>query len=102
MPPASRGLKGSSLAEVERPTIARGHPARKPPKEPFMKPLRLTDAELTHVFEAARPISVVGPGTVHRAILQAQRAHFDPPDLEASRSMPRWGRTKPEFQRISK
>jgi hypothetical protein len=64
------------------------------------KPLALSDSELAAVFNAARPIPVerrdaflqqvaaqrrgcveVGPGTVHRAIEQAQRAHFDPPDL---------------------
>jgi hypothetical protein len=64
-----------------------------------MKPIRLTDDELSAVMSAARPLAVemrdpflqdvasllrgreVGPGTVHRAIEQAQRAHFDPPDL---------------------
>jgi hypothetical protein len=63
-------------------------------------PLRLSDSELDAVFAAARPLAVerrdaflqeiasllhgcveVGPGTVHRAIEQAQRRHFDPPDL---------------------
>jgi hypothetical protein len=75
-----------------------------------MPPIKLTDEELTHVFEAARPLAVnrrddflqevarllrgsdmVGPGTVHRAIEQAQRLHFDPPQLE-TRAVPRWGR----------
>ena len=64
-----------------------------------MPPIRLTDDELSAVLAAARPIPVerrdaflqdvaallrgreVGPGTVHRAIEQAQRVHFDPPDL---------------------
>jgi len=68
-----------------------------------MKPIRLTDDELSHVFESARPIPIdrrdaflqsvaaqlrgcveVGPGTVHRAIEQAQRAHFDPPEFTRS------------------
>jgi hypothetical protein len=30
---------------------------------------------------------VVGPGTVHRAIMAAQRAHFDPP-IETERHEP--------------
>jgi hypothetical protein len=66
------------------------------------KPLALSDSELAAVFTAARPLPVerrdaflqevaallrgsvaVGPGTVHRAIEQAQRAHFDPPELVA-------------------
>jgi hypothetical protein len=84
-----------------------------------MPPIRLTDEELTHVFEAARPIPVnrrddflqevarllrgcdtVGPGSVHRAIAEAQRAHFDPPfEVDA---VPRWGRAAPGFDRVSK
>jgi hypothetical protein len=65
-----------------------------------MPPIRLSDSELDAVMAAARPIAVqrrdaflqevaallsggveVGPGTVHRAIEQAQRRHFDPPQL---------------------
>jgi hypothetical protein len=64
-----------------------------------MKPVRLTDSELDAVMAAAQPIPVarraaflqdvakmlsgveVGPGSVHRAIAQAQRAHFDPPQF---------------------
>jgi hypothetical protein len=57
-------------------------------------------AELDAVMQAARPIPIesrdaflqdvaallsgcveVGPGTVHRAIQQAQKRHFNPPDL---------------------
>ena len=69
-----------------------------------MPPLKLSDAELDAVLVAARPIPVerrdgflqdvaallrgreVGPGSVHRAIEQAQRAHFDPPDLTSGGS----------------
>jgi hypothetical protein len=62
--------------------------------------IKLSDDELNAVMAAARPIAVerrdaflqqvaselarcdeVGPGDVHRAIVEAQRAHFDPPDL---------------------
>jgi hypothetical protein len=65
-----------------------------------MPPLKLTDAELDAVFNAARPLApnvredflkevadrlssypVVSPGTVHRVCLEAQRRFFDPPDL---------------------
>jgi hypothetical protein len=86
-----------------------------------MSPLKLTDDELTHVFEAARPLAVnrrddflqevarllrgcdiVGPGTVHRAILQAQRAHFDPPELERNVGQTRWDRDVPRFEKVSK
>jgi hypothetical protein len=63
-----------------------------------MPPLALSDSELDAIMAAARPIardrrdaflqqvaellrdcSELGPGAVHRAIAQAQRAHFDPP-----------------------
>ena len=72
-----------------------------------MPPIRLSDSELDAVMAAARPIPVerrdaflqdvaallrgreVGPGTVHRAIEQAQRAHFDPPDTGTG-SRSRW------------
>ena len=65
-----------------------------------MPPIKLTDAEITHVFAACRPLPVeqrdsflqqvatllngcaeIGPGTVYRCIEQAQRNHFTPPDL---------------------
>jgi hypothetical protein len=63
-----------------------------------MPPLKLTDAELDAVFNAARPLApngdflkevadrlssyaVVGPGTVHRVCLETQRRFFDPPEL---------------------
>jgi hypothetical protein len=74
-------------------------------------PLKLTDAELDAVFAAAQPIPVsrrdaflqdvakflrgcaeVGPGHVYRAIVEAQRAHFDPP-LEV-RGEPRHDRVR--------
>jgi hypothetical protein len=68
-----------------------------------MPPIKLTDAELDAVMAAARPLAPhqrdaflqrvaellrtcgeVGPGSVHRAIAEAQREHFDPPVLERS------------------
>jgi len=68
---------------------------RRPPS-----PIALTDDELNAVMAAARPIPVdrrddflqavaellrhcteLGPGSVNRAIREAQRAHFDPPQL---------------------
>lgn len=61
-------------------------------------PLRLSDDELTAVFQAARPLHVrdrdgflqavadalascgeIGPGAVNRAVREAQRKFFDPP-----------------------
>jgi hypothetical protein len=72
----------------------RGHGAR-------MGPIRLTDAQLTAVFEAARPLAVAsrdaflldlatalagiadpGDGDVARAIRVVQRRHFDPPETD--------------------
>jgi len=66
-----------------------------------MSPIRLTDDELTTVFQAARPLRPpdrdaflqhvadqllacpeIGPGAVARACKVAQRAFFDPPNLE--------------------
>jgi hypothetical protein len=68
---------------------------------PPVRPIRLTDDELSAIFAACRPLPVerrdaflrevaallsgcveVGPGSVYRAIEQAQRAHFDPPQFE--------------------
>ena len=70
-----------------------------------MPPIRLSDSELDAVMSAARPLAVerrdaflqqvagalqrcgeLGPGVVHRICAEAQRAHFDPPDLSAGAS----------------
>jgi hypothetical protein len=67
-----------------------------------MGPIRLTDTQLTAVFEAARPLAVgsrdaflldfatalagitdIGDGDVARAIGAVQRKHFDPPLTDA-------------------
>jgi hypothetical protein len=67
-----------------------------------MPPIALTDAQLTAVFDAARPLAVAsrdaflldlaaalqgipepGDGDVARAIRAVQRKHFDPPELSA-------------------
>jgi hypothetical protein len=72
------------------------------------RPLALTDAELDAVMAACQPLhpsqrdaflqhvasllrdcGEIGPGAVHRAIVAAQRAHFDPPDLSHEHA-PRW------------
>jgi hypothetical protein len=77
-----------------------------------MPPVRLSDSELDAVFAAAQPIPVsrrdaflqdvatllrrcseIGPGSVHRAIVEAQRAHFDPP-LETERHEPQHSRRR--------
>jgi hypothetical protein len=63
-------------------------------------PIRLSDSELSAVFDAARPLPVerrdaflqqvaatlsacreVGPGIVHRVCADVQRRFWDPPDL---------------------
>jgi hypothetical protein len=63
-------------------------------------PLKLSDAELDAVLQAARPLpvdlrdpflqavahalsgrDVVGPGTVHQVCRELQRQFFDPPDF---------------------
>jgi len=68
-----------------------------------MPPIRLSDFEIDAVLIAARPIAVerrdaflqhvadelsrceiVGPGTVHRVCLEAQREFFDPPDFSSA------------------
>ena len=38
------------------------------------------DAFLQEVADALRGCAEIGPGTVHRAIAEAQRRHWDPPD----------------------
>jgi len=87
--------------------IARRRDSRNISGAVFMSPIRLTDEEMNAVFIAAGPIPLsrrdqflqdvakflrgcaeVGPGHVHRAIAEAQRAHFDPPVLDSGR-MPR-------------
>jgi hypothetical protein len=71
-----------------------------------MPPIRLTDAQLSAVFEAAHPLAVqdrdaflqavaevlqgrqeIGDGDVHRAVMAAQRRFYDPPELD-ERSVP--------------
>jgi hypothetical protein len=66
-----------------------------------MPPLRLSQAQLDAVFDAARPLAVAsrdaflldlaaalaglvdpGDGDVARAIRAVQRKHFDPPELD--------------------
>jgi hypothetical protein len=65
-----------------------------------MPPVRLSDSELSAVFDAARPLEPhardaflqhvadqlstcveIGPGVVARVCREAQRQFFDPPDL---------------------
>jgi hypothetical protein len=72
-----------------------------------MPPIALTDAQLSAVFDAARPlprasrdaflldlaaalagITDIGDGDVARAIRAVQRKHFDPPELD-DRATPR-------------
>ena len=101
-------------------TIARRYPARNP-EEPSACS-KLTDDELTHIFQAAAPIAIerrddfleavaaillgsagpIGPGTVHRAIAQAQRLYFDPPHTQPGPSRGRWARDEPNFAKVSK
>jgi hypothetical protein len=73
-----------------------------------MPPIALTDAQLTAVFDAARPLAVAsrdaflldlaaalagitdpGDGDVARAIRAVQRKHFDPPLSTDDRAQPR-------------
>jgi hypothetical protein len=70
--------------------------------------IALSDAQLTAVFEAARPLAVrdrdaflqvvaealqgrreIGDGDVHRAVVTAQRRFYDPPQFD-ERSQPRY------------
>jgi hypothetical protein len=71
-------------------------------------PLALSDSEMDIVFAAASPLkqedrdaflkSVVallagqpiGPGTIFRACLQAQRQYFRPPDLSRRNGTSKW------------
>jgi hypothetical protein len=74
-----------------------------------MSPIRLSDAQLSAVFDAAKPLprasrdaflldlaaalqgqENLGDGTVFRLIREVQRKHFDPPRLDQE---PRLGRT---------
>jgi hypothetical protein len=76
---------------------------RRPPM-----PITLTDDQIEAVRRAAAPlppahrqaflddvtaaladVPVIGPGIVHRAIVAAQRAHFDPPRFATALSAPR-------------
>jgi hypothetical protein len=76
-----------------------------------MPPIRLSDAELTAVFNAARPLahdirdaflqavaeqlstcSEIGPGVVARVCREAQRQFFDPPALEDRRTSSKYSR----------
>jgi hypothetical protein len=72
-------------------------------------PIRLSDDELSAVMLAAQPLAPaardgflravassmqscgeIGPGAVHRAIVAAQREHFEPPDLSRARDQSKW------------
>jgi hypothetical protein len=65
-------------------------------------PVALTDAQMMAILAAAAPLAArdrnpfllevaqllqtlpeVGDGALHRIIMQVQRRHFDPPDLDA-------------------
>jgi hypothetical protein len=83
------------------------------------QPLVVTDDELSHIFQAAMPIALdrrdalleqvagllrgctgpIGLGTVHRAIEQAQRLYFNPPENDHTPSRARWDRDAPKFER---
>jgi hypothetical protein len=71
--------------------------------------IKLSDAELSAIMTACQPLAPaardglvravanalqscaeVGPGSVHRAIVAAQREHFSPPDLSAARDQSKW------------
>jgi hypothetical protein len=70
-------------------------------------PIALTDAQLSAVFDAARPLprasrdaflldlatalqgqENLGDGTIFRLIREVQRRHFDPPQLTDARAQP--------------
>ena len=76
-----------------------------------MTPIKLDDAELDAVFDAARPLAVelrdpflravahelsgqakIGPGTVHRVCRELKRQFFVPPDLSRGNDTSRWRR----------
>jgi hypothetical protein len=65
-----------------------------------MQPIALSDDDYATIITAAQPIApdrreaflrqvaealqscrTIGPGTIYRIVVQAQRAHFDPPEL---------------------
>jgi hypothetical protein len=92
-------------------TFARYPPARKPKEAVPMPPIRLTDDELTAVFDAAAPLDVamrdqflqqvatslggyreIGPGLIHRICAEAQRHFFDPPDLTKTKDVSKYRR----------
>jgi hypothetical protein len=69
-----------------------------------MSPIKLSDVEIDAVLAAARPIaadrrdafmrdvalslagcSEIGPGILHRTLVQVQRVHFDPPETSSLR-----------------
>ena len=73
-------------------------------------PIKLSDDELAAIMTACQPLRPasrdgfvpavaaalqgreVGPGTVHRAIVEAQRQHFDPPNFNGNAATGKWGR----------
>ena len=77
-----------------------------------MKPVRLTDEQMTAVFAASHPLPPdrrsafleaceqelaalpegIGDGSLHRVVAQVQRKFFDPPVLEANRRLPGVGK----------
>jgi hypothetical protein len=71
-------------------------------------PVRITDAELETIMNAARPLSLadrqsflehvaaalrsqtLGDGVVHRVVKELQREFFDPPDLSKARDVSKY------------
>src|SRR5262245_40452419 len=93
--PGQGGARSHSRRVHHRADLFRAQPRARP-----MRPIRLTDAELDAVMNAARPLAVdrrdaflqqvastlprcgeLGPGVVYRVVSETQRAFFDPPDL---------------------
>jgi len=50
------------------------------------------DAFLQQVAHALEGCRDIGPGVVHRVVAEAQRAHFDAPNLSRSAGSSRWSR----------
>src|SRR5262245_46789923 len=76
-----------------------------------MAPISLSDEELTAIMSACQPLDVqsrgpflevvaralqgcdvIGPGTVHRIIVETQRHFFHPPNLSRANASTRWSR----------
>jgi hypothetical protein len=68
--------------------------------EPELRPVFAE--RVANILDAYAPFCEPGPGDVDRAIRAALVGLWTPPSFEVTKSTPRWHRSAPKFERVSK